>query len=243
MSLLTPLTLTRRRLLFLAAALPIPFVAGACSDSGETKPAPTGAAPGSQPASTVASASSGGTTAPAATATQQRAQQPALSPTPTCGDDDDDPTLAQTEGPFYTRNTPQRQSLREQGMKGTPLLLTGVVQDTGCKPLAGAVVDFWQCDDAGVYDNSGLRLRGHQLTDGQGRYRLESIVPGLYTGRTRHIHVKVQKAGGRVLTTQLYFPNEPGNARDGIYDKALVIESYRDAGGGKEGRFDFVLDA
>ena len=77
-----------------------------------------------------------------------------------------------------------------------------------CKPLAGALLDFWQADDKGRYDNSGSRLRGHQFTDAEGRYRLRSVVPGLYPGRTRHIHVKVQSRDGRVLTTQLYFPGE-----------------------------------
>ena len=56
-----------------------------------------------------------------------------------------------------------------------------------------------------------------------GNYTLETVVPGLYPGRTRHIHVKVQAPNGPVLTTQLYFPNEPRNATDGIFDATLVL--------------------
>jgi protocatechuate 3,4-dioxygenase beta subunit len=53
-----------------------------------------------------------------------------------------------------------------------------------CRPLAGARVDFWQADGNGVYDNDGYRLRGYQVTDGRGRYRLETVVPGRYEPRT-----------------------------------------------------------
>ena len=105
-----------------------------------------------------------------------------------------------------------------------------------------ALVDFWQCDNAGNYDNVGYRLRGHQFTDASGRYRLETIVPGLYPGRTRHIHVKVQAPNRPVLTTQLYFPDEAGNRSDGIFNAELVIDGYRDASGGKSGAFNFVVN-
>ncbi|MFE0516379.1 hypothetical protein ACFW2E_42595, partial [Streptomyces sp. NPDC058964] len=70
---------------------------------------------------------------------------------------------------------------------------------------------------------------------------LRTIVPGLYPGRTRHIHVKAQAPGQPVLTTQLYFPGEPRNSTDAIFDPALLM-NVRDAGGGKEATFDFVLN-
>ena len=102
-------------------------------------------------------------------------------------------------------------------------------------------MDFWQADDAGQYDNRGFRLRGHQYTDAKGVYRLETIVPGLYPGRTRHLHVKVQAPAQRILTTQLYFPGEARNARDRIYDKDLLMAMAKPGLGG-DARFDFVLD-
>jgi len=133
-------------------------------------------------------------------------------------------TPPQTAGPFYTPNSPERTSLREPGITGTPLTVTGFVLTTSCQPVAGALVDFWHADDSGQYDNVGYKLRGHQFTDAQGRYTLETIVPGLYPGRTRHIHVKVQAPNQPVLTTQLYFPDEPANARDGLFDSALLMD-------------------
>ncbi|MFN2567444.1 MAG: dioxygenase [Gemmatimonadaceae bacterium] len=165
-----------------------------------------------------------------------------LTPTPACGDDDDDaPTPRQTEGPYFTPNSPKRASLLEPGIQGTRLAVTGMVLTRGCRPVANALVDFWQCDDAGEYDNAGYRLRGHQFTDARGVYRLETIVPGLYPGRTRHIHVKVQAPRQPILTTQLYFPDERRNDRDRIFDPELLLRM-TDTGVARQGRFDFVLD-
>jgi protocatechuate 3,4-dioxygenase beta subunit len=164
-----------------------------------------------------------------------------LVPTPECGDDDE-PTPSQTAGPFYTPRSPERDSLIEPGLRGARLELSGRVFGRDCAPLAGALLDFWQADDDGIYDNEGYRLRGHQFADAQGRYRLETIVPGAYPGRTRHIHVRVQPRGGRVLTTQLYFPDEPRNRRDGLFRPDLLVawDSGRAQG---RARFHFVLAA
>jgi protocatechuate 3,4-dioxygenase beta subunit len=169
-----------------------------------------------------------------------RAQGASLQATPACVDPAD-PTPRQTEGPYFRPASPRRTSLVEAGMPGTRLVLEGRVLSTGCQPIAGALLDFWQADDRGEYDNRGYRLRGHQFADDQGRYRLETIVPGLYPGRTRHIHVKVQAPGQRVLTTQLYFPGESANAGDGIFRPQLLmrVEAGSD---GRHGTFDFVLD-
>ena len=112
---------------------------------------------------------------------------------------------------------------------------------TDCRPVGAALLDFWQADDAGEYDNQGYRLRGHQFSDADGGWRLETVVPGLYTGRTRHIHVKVQAPDGPVLTSQLYFPGEPANDRDGIFSPELLLGDVRDTGGARQGSFTFVL--
>ena len=208
--------LTRRTVQKVALALPAPLLAAALSNR-----------------------SAGIVLAQSATATST----PALAPTPACADDDDlEATVPQTEGPFYTPETPQRQSLLEPGMAGRKLVVSGYVYDTACQPIPGALLDFWQCDDAGVYDNVGYRLRGHQFADDEGRFVLETIVPALYTGRTRHIHVKAQAPNQPVLATQLYFPDEPANATDGIFDPALVMDM-EDAADGKLAFFTFVLSA
>lgn len=128
-------------------------------------------------------------------------------PSPTC---DGNLTLAQTEGPYYTPNTPERNSLIEPGMEGTRLIVVGYVLNQNCEPLSNTWIDFWQANAKGEYDNAGFTLRGHQFTDAQGRYFLETIVPGLYESRPiEHIHVKLRSLLGTELTTQLYFPQQP----------------------------------
>src|SRR5512145_1119791 len=163
-----------------------------------------------------------------------------LNPTPACDDGDDDPTPAQTEGPYFTSNSPLRSSLVEAGTSGTLLTVRGRVLSATCQPIARAKLDFWQADNAGAYDNVGYRLRGHQFTDAEGRFSLQTIVPGLYPGRTRHIHVKVQPASGRILTTQLYFPGEARNVSDGIFNTELLM-AIQDVANGKTATFDFVV--
>jgi protocatechuate 3,4-dioxygenase beta subunit len=159
--------------------------------------------------------------------------------TPACGDKPER-TPSQTAGPFYTPDSPRRSSLVEPGSKAERLVVTGFVLSPQCKPVANALLDFWHCDEAGDYDNRGFRHRGHLIADAQGRYSLETIVPGEYPGRTRHIHVKVQAPGGRVLTTQLYFPDEPHNRSDGIFRRELTMQVAR-MGGRRDARFDFVV--
>ena len=163
-----------------------------------------------------------------------------LRPTPSCPGSAP-PTARQTEGPYFKPDSPQRASLLEPGMAGTKIVVTGLVLSTACQPVARALIDVWHADDRGDYDNAGFRLRGYQFTDDQGRYRLETIVPGIYPGRTRHFHVKVQAPSRPVLTTQLYFPGEAVNARDPIFSRDLVMQ-VSDAAGGRAATFDFVLD-
>lgn len=168
------------------------------------------------------------------------AENATLAPTPECSDGDE-PTPRQGAGPFYTPDTPHRASLLEPGLAGTPLVLVGNVLQTNCKPLANVLLDFWQADDSGRYDNRGYTLRGHQFTDANGQYRLETIVPGLYPGRTRHIHVRLQAPHGRAITTQLYFPNVSQNERDFIYDPLLVVRPLDAPAQRAKAQFDFVV--
>lgn len=161
-----------------------------------------------------------------------------LTPTPQC-DDGDDPTPPQMEGPYFKPNSPQRSSMVDG--PGTALTLSGYVFGLGCQPISGVLLDFWQADNAGAYDNIGYRFRGHQFTNASGAYQLTAIVPGLYPGRTRHIHVKVQAPGRPILTTQLYFPGEPRNNTDPLFNPALLM-TVRNVGTGREASFDFVLN-
>jgi protocatechuate 3,4-dioxygenase beta subunit len=136
------------------------------------------------------------------------------------------------EGPFYKAGAPTRSTLVEPGTAAERLVLTGRVLSRDCKPVANASLDFWHADEKGEYDNGGYRYRGKATSGGEGRYRLETILPALYPGRPRHIHVKVQMPGTPALTTQIYFRNEhPG--------PLSVAAKRRD--GVLHAEFDFVL--
>ena len=152
-------------------------------------------------------------------------------------------TASQTEGPYFKTNSPERASLVTDDMQGTLLTITGQVLAQDGTPVANALLDFWQADASGAYDNSGYTLRGHQYTDENGNYTLTTVVPGLYPGRTRHIHVKVQAPGGPTLTTQLYFAGEPRNNTDGIFDPSLVLDVQTNADGTEAATFNFVVQA
>ena len=161
-------------------------------------------------------------------------------------------TASNIEGPYWTPGSPPRVSLIEPGVRGQRLVVAGSVCDSAGKPITGAWVDFWQADGEGVYDNEGFRLRGHQLTDSSGRFRLETVVPGEYVDefntdgvvrrvhRTAHLHVKVKPPLRETLTTQLYFPGEPMNDSDRLFDASCLME-VRDGASSKEATFDFVI--
>ncbi len=148
------------------------------------------------------------------------------------------PTERQTEGPFFRGGSPLRVQLASPNQPGTRIALSGRVLGRDCRPVPGAMVDIWHADAAGTYDMSGYNLRGHQIADASGAWYFETIEPARYVGRTRHYHVKVVLGDGRSLTTQLYFPGDGGNTRDGLYRSSLQMAVDRNVG-----RFDFVLAA
>jgi protocatechuate 3,4-dioxygenase beta subunit len=163
-----------------------------------------------------------------------------LAPTPQCHDGEA-PTLRQTEGPYFKPSSPERADLVEANSKARLVEVRGQVLTRSCRPVSRALIDLWHADERGAYDNAGFRYRGHLFTDAEGRYRLRTILPALYTGRTRHYHVKVQAPQQAVLTTQLYFPDEPMNRRDGLFRRELVMRM-AEAGDDLSAQFDFVLD-
>jgi protocatechuate 3,4-dioxygenase beta subunit len=162
-----------------------------------------------------------------------------LAATPECKDGDD-ATPRQTAGPFFKPNSPRRTSFVEAGTKGTRILLQGQVRSIRCQAVAGALLDLWHADAAGRYDNAGYDWRGHQFADETGRYAFETVVPGLYPGRTRHFHIRVQAPNRAVLTTQLYFPGESQNRGDGLFNQKLLL-ALRQSGGNAVAVFDFAL--
>ena len=162
-----------------------------------------------------------------------------LEPTPAVGNQLE-LTPEETAGPFFRPNSPLKSDFREPGVRGVPIRVSGFVLDRKGRPVRGALLDFWHADADGEYDLKGFRCRGHQFSDANGRYALETIVPGLYPGRTRHYHVRLQAANGPVISTQLYFPGEARNASDSLFRPDLLLK-IRETGPVRLAGFNFVL--
>ena len=174
-------------------------------------------------------------------------------------------TPAQMEGPYYPRAIPtdadadlRRVAGQGREATGRPLLLTGQVRNLDGAPLPGARVEIWQADAGGIYlhprdgrlaqRDSGFQGYGRAVADASGHYAFRTIRPGLYPGRTPHIHLRAHPPGGGApLTTQIYFPDEPLNAQDGLLRRvvearrALLLARLSSADEGQRAEFDIVL--
>ena len=171
------------------------------------------------------------------------------------------PTPAQTEGPFYPVVLPADADydLLRNGAQSYPegqaAWLEGSVSDLAGRPLAGAQVEIWQCDQAGHYhhpgdgDQADRRFQGFGRVSvgADGRYRFRTIKPVPYTGRTPHIHVKVRLGQRELLTTQVYVAGDPGNPRDFLWrrlseaDRAALTVTFAPTGDGLQARFPIIV--
>jgi len=165
-------------------------------------------------------------------------EAPLLPLTRACADGDE-PTRAREAGPFFKPNSPLKQDLYLDAPRGERITIAGYILNDRCAPQPRSLVEIWRADENGEYYRQDFRLRGHQFADEQGRWWFNTVVPALYPGRTRHFHFRVQRPGGDVLTTQLFFPGEPGNARDRVFDETLLM-TFSPTPDGQFARFDFV---
>jgi protocatechuate 3,4-dioxygenase, beta subunit len=146
-------------------------------------------------------------------------------------------TPAQTLGPFYPRDDLERPDETDADLlafegdrvlsRGVPLFLIGRVLHRRGSPVAQAAVEIWQCDANAVYHHPAggasaerdphFQGYGRALTEADGTFRFRTIKPVAYPGRTPHIHVRIAPRGGSAFATQLYLPDDPGNARDFLF--------------------------
>lgn len=172
-------------------------------------------------------------------------------------------TPSQTEGPFYPVSLPKDADfdlLRNGSVdyrRGQPSWVEGVVTDLQGKPVAGAQVEIWQCDEAGHYHHPGdggkadpaFQGFGRVTVGADGRYRFRTIRPVPYGGRTPHIHVKVKLGARELLTTQLYVEGDRHNERDFIWRRldeqarAMVTVPFVPGADGLRASFPIVVAA
>jgi protocatechuate 3,4-dioxygenase, beta subunit len=173
------------------------------------------------------------------------------------------PTPSQTEGPFYPDKLPADSDadLLANGNlrygKGQPAWVEGTLADADGKPMGGASIEIWQCDQDGHYHHPrdggqadpAFQGFGRVTVDAEGRWRFRTLRPVAYSGRAPHIHAKVKLGGSELLTTQLYAQDDPGNARDGLWrrlsaeDRAAVTSPYVTGSDGLTARYALVISA
>ena len=157
-------------------------------------------------------------------------------------------TLPTVQGPYYKEGAPIKEGKEFVGeTEGEKLVVTGKVMSfPDCQPVNGAVLDFWQADSKGKYDNTDFNLRGKVISDENGNYTLDTILPGSYSQgnitRPAHIHVKAwipENPGNPSLVSQLYFEGDPNMD---IFVKEPLIMKIVDKNGTKFANFDLVLE-
>lgn len=152
----------------------------------------------------------------------QRGLDQFVIPSPPCTEADLTPAVPDAAG--FKAGSPQRTSLVEAGAPGAKVVVSGFVIGLKCGRVKDARLDFWQTDARGAFDMQGFRFRGHQQTDAEGRYRLETIMPGRTGKRAPHLAVRLTPPGQPPLTTVLFFPDEVRNASDPQFAPKLVMK-------------------
>lgn len=143
-------------------------------------------------------------------------------------------TAAQTEGPYYPRAFPADGNADLTHLKGRTdralgqvIFIEGRLVNTSCQPIPNCVVELWQANSVGRYTHPGdnnampldpaLQYFARITPRADGSFEFRTILPGLYPGRTRHIHFRVVRGGQTALITQMYFAGEARNGQDGVY--------------------------
>ncbi|MBI2511118.1 MAG: hypothetical protein HYV96_04020 [Opitutae bacterium] len=155
-----------------------------------------------------------------------------------------DATPSTTEGPYYTFNSGQTLDTswlvgadndltlvtgKTTRASGTRFLLSGTLVNTAGTAISGATIELWQADNGGVYyyntsagnntanRDSNFQSYGTCVTDSSGNWSFRTVHPGLYTGRIRHFHFKVNINGSTVLTSQFMFATDSASfSSDGV---------------------------
>jgi catechol 1,2-dioxygenase len=169
------------------------------------------------------------------------------------------PTESDVLGPYFRPSPPYRAKVTPPHEPGVAMIITGRVWgfDTR-RPLPGTIIDIWQADSEGHYDNedpqhpppsNSYKNRVRLTTDEKGGLEYETIHPGAYrmdptTWRAPHIHYQVKHHNYKTLVTQLFFIGDSHQNTDPFFKASLAIRLERSEIHGKlieRGVFDVVL--
>jgi len=153
------------------------------------------------------------------------------------------PTAEMTLGPFFPREFAKGANdlTRFEGkpVPGEVIEITGRVVQLDGKPLDNLVLEIWQADAQGRYDNPAFFGWGRAATDAQGVYLFRTVKPGATQGRAPHINFLVLYSGlMRQLQTVMFF----SEAKDPVLDSVKARERLVAKGqGANRYRFDIRL--
>lgn len=172
-------------------------------------------------------------------------------------------------GPFYRPDVP----LMHHGVNisldgaGTPVDVTLHLKDLDDQPVAGAHVETWQANAQGYYENQQPdlqpehNLRGHFVSDDQGRVSYRSIRPSGYEVpkdgplgdllaklgaplcRPAHVYFQVTADGFETLTTQIFDGEDPNLGKDPLFSvKPGLVGCFREARPGTDAALELDID-
>ncbi len=171
-------------------------------------------------------------------------------------------------GPFYRKDAPQYSlgaSISLDGV-GEPLMVSGRVHDLDGHPIPGAVIETWQANALGFYENQQpdmqpeFNLRGMFKTDQDGGFRYSTVRPSGYgvpddgpvgmllkqagypLRRPAHLHFIIKAPGFEPITTHIYDANDPHLDEDAIFGvKQDLVLDFEQTGSGWKTDMTFVM--
>jgi hydroxyquinol 1,2-dioxygenase len=170
-------------------------------------------------------------------------------------------------GPFYVEGPPELPpgaNIAKPGTPGDPCVVTGSVRGPDGRPVAGAVIDVWECGGDGFYDvqkPEGTNLRARFRSGADGKFHFRCVKPVSYpvphdgpvgkmlraTGRhpmrPGHLHFMIDAPGCDKLVTHLFVRGDEYLDSDAVFGvkESLIVDFRKSASGGYEASYDFVL--
>jgi protocatechuate 3,4-dioxygenase, alpha subunit len=156
------------------------------------------------------------------------------------------PTAEMTLGPFFPREFAQDANdltrLEGKPVGGEPVEIAGRVLQGNGAPVANLVLEIWQADDQGRYDNPAFCGWGRAATDGAGMYAFRTIRPGATPGRIAHINFCIVYSGlMRQLQTVMFFERAADPVLDAVAPASLRERLIAKKTGANSYRFDIRL--
>jgi protocatechuate 3,4-dioxygenase beta subunit len=157
-------------------------------------------------------------------------------------------------GPFYREGAPELPTgaTISQDVRGEPVVVTGRVLSTDDIPIPDALLDIWETDENGLYEQQDpeqpdMNLRGKFRTDHEGRYCFVGIKPvsyaipndgpvgqllrslGRHPFRPAHIHLLISARGFAPVTTHLFVKGDSYLDSDAVFGTkdSLIVDFIR----------------